>query len=45
MNNTEYLQHFGVKGMKWGVRKKYYNKDGTLNTSGRQKQVKYIYKS
>ena len=45
MNNTEYLQHFGVKGMKWGVRKKYYNKDGTLNTSGRQKQVKDTYKS
>ena len=21
MNNTEYLQHFGVKGMKWGVRR------------------------
>lgn len=21
MNDTEYLQHFGVKGMKWGVRK------------------------
>ena len=39
------LQHFGVKGMKWGVRKKYYNKDGSLNTSGKQKQVKDTYKS
>lgn len=39
------LEHFGVKGMKWGVRKKYYNKDGSLNTSGRQKQIKDTYRS
>lgn len=46
MNDQE-LYHYGVKGMKWGVRKKiqqgvsniqrrkYYNKDGSLNTAGR----------
>lgn len=24
MDRNDYLQHYGVKGMKWGVRKKYY---------------------
>lgn len=37
------LMHYGVLGMKWGVRKKYYNKDGSLNTSGKQKQIKDTY--
>lgn len=39
------LYHYGVKGMKWGVRKKYYTKDGKLNTSGRIKQAKDTYSS
>lgn len=34
------LQHYGVKGMKWGVRR-YQNKDGTLTSAGKTRlQVK-----
>ena len=39
------LMHYGVPGMRWGHRKKYYNKDGSLNTSGKQKQIKDTYRS
>ena len=38
MTNNE-LYHFGVKGMKWGVRR-YQNKDGSLTKSGRKKMAK-----
>ena len=38
----DYLMHYGVKGMKWGHRKKYYNSDGSLNKAG---QARENYKS
>lgn len=34
MNNE--LQHFGIKGMKWGVRR-YQNKDGSLTPAGKKR--------
>lgn len=33
--SNNYLQHFGVKGMKWGVHR-YQNKDGTLTPNGKK---------
>lgn len=35
MEKTE-LQHWGIKGMKWGVRR-YRNKDGTLTPAGKKR--------
>lgn len=34
--NEAYLAHYGVKGMKWGVRR-YQNKDGTLTAAGKKR--------
>ena len=36
-----YLQHHGVKGMKWGVRR-YQNKDGSLTEAGKKRLVRDI---
>lgn len=42
-NDSDELMHYGVKGMKWGVRR-YQNKDGTLTPSGKRKAVMDDYK-
>ena len=39
MYNPNELYHFGVKGMKWGIRR-YQNKDGTLTKAGRKRAQK-----
>lgn len=38
MENNE-LQHAGIKGMKWGVRR-YQNKDGTLTPAGKKRYAR-----
>ena len=39
MANDLYLQHYGVKGMKWGIRR-YQNKDGTITNAGKRRARK-----
>lgn len=34
-----YLQHHGIKGMKWGVRR-YQNKDGSLTPAGKKREAR-----
>lgn len=38
MENDQ-LQHWGIKGMKWGVRR-YQNKDGTLTAAGKKRMYR-----
>ena len=37
LNRYDYIKHYGVLGMKWGVRR-YQNKDGTLTALGKKRQ-------
>lgn len=37
-----YLMHYGVKGMKWGIRR-YQNQDGTLTEEGKQHHRKTVF--
>lgn len=34
--NEDYLEHYGTKGQKWGIRK-YQNEDGSLTAEGKQR--------
>lgn len=36
INDENELEHFGIKGMKWGIRR-YQNADGTLTDAGKQR--------
>ena len=39
LNNTNYLQHHGIKGMHWGIRR-FQNKDRTSTTAGKARRKK-----
>lgn len=37
VTNSDYIMHYGIKGMKWGHRR-YQNKDGSLTTLGKSRR-------
>lgn len=36
--NNNYLEHYGIKGQKWGIRR-YQNRDGTLTLAGKKRSA------
>lgn len=42
-DQPEELEHFGIKGMKWGIRR-YQNKDGTLTEAGKKRKAEIVSK-
>ena len=40
--DEDYLQHHGIKGQKWGIRR-YENEDGTLTEAGKKRYAKAQY--
>lgn len=42
--NADELYHYGILGMKWGIRR-YQNKDGSLTPAGKKKYSKEIVKT
>jgi hypothetical protein len=43
MYDNNYLTHFGIKGMRWGVRR-FQNEDGSLTRAGRRNEKKQLKK-
>lgn len=39
---NNYLMHYGIKGMKWGVRR-YQNEDGTLTDAGKKRMYRELF--
>lgn len=39
-NEHKFLCHYGIKGMKWGVRR-YQNKDGSLTELGKKRYAEF----
>lgn len=42
--NNNYIMHWGIRGMKWGVRR-YRNPDGTLTDAGKKRYNRDIYEN
>jgi ABC-type phosphate transport system substrate-binding protein len=41
LHHTSYLEHHGIKGMKWGIRR-FQNKNGTLTNAGKKRYQRYL---